>query len=78
MLPVSYLFFVNLSKLVKVNNSIMESENDNDTFTGTPPDLKRAAEEVANNILPSKSKELYEAEYKNFKEYCTKQKGWKD
>lgn len=40
----------------------------------TPPELRKSAEEAANDLLPSKSKKLYEATYKAFVEWKSRHK----
>lgn len=43
-------------------------------FECTPPELREAAQETVLELLPKKSKELYEKEYTRFKEWCTEHK----
>ncbi|KAB0804449.1 hypothetical protein PPYR_01419 [Photinus pyralis] len=45
----------------------MEAEND---FTCTPPDIRKAAQEATENLLPAKSKPAYEKAYQAFTEWC--------
>lgn len=44
----------------------MEEEQN---MASTPPELRRSAEEAANDLLPAKSKKVYEATYNGFVEW---------
>ncbi len=43
-------------------------------FSLTPPDVRDAALNVVNNLLPSKSSAKYEASYRKFKSWCSSKK----
>ena len=45
------------------------SESDDD-LNLTPPEIKEMAEKISSELLPQKSKERYEAQYKAFKKWC--------
>lgn len=42
--------------------------------TGTPPEMREAAQTVYNNLLPTKSKNVYMKAYYNFKDWCLNKK----
>lgn len=46
-----------------------ENDEDEEFFDFTPPGLRETAEVVTNNLLPTKSKNLYETTYTKFTEW---------
>jgi integrase len=50
----------------------MNDENDDIYLSTTPPEIGAAAQSVTRNLLPEKSKELYEKRYDLFMDWCKK------
>lgn len=48
--------------------------SDSDSFAGTPPDITETAKNINLNLLPAKSKLIYEKRYSNFISWCEKKK----
>lgn len=48
----------------------MDVESDEEVFGGTPPEIVLAAKEVTLNLLPEKSRKLYEKAYGCFIKWC--------
>jgi hypothetical protein len=42
---------------------VMETDNEEENFIGTPPEVTQAAAEATNNLLPEKSRYQYERAY---------------
>lgn len=49
----------------------MNSDSDDDyVISGTPPEIRKLADAVSLDLLPSKSRKLYEKEYETFTTWC--------
>lgn len=55
-------------------NEIIHEESDEEMNFGTPPDVAEAALNVSNNLLPEKSKVIYEKRYNQFLQWCMSKK----
>lgn len=53
---------------------IFQEEIDEEIIFGTPPDVAEAARNVSNNLLPEKSKIIYEKRYNEFIQWCMRKK----
>lgn len=42
-----------------------------DELSCTPPELRKTAQEAINNLLPKKSREVYEKDFQRFELWCT-------
>jgi hypothetical protein len=48
---------------------VIETDNEEENFIGTPPKVTQAAAEATNNLLPQKSRYQYERAYTIFDEW---------
>jgi hypothetical protein len=48
---------------------LTETDNEEENFTGTPPEVTQAAAEATNNLLSEKSRYQYERAYNIFDEW---------
>lgn len=53
---------------------VSDSEADEITDYCTPPDISNIAKEVTSNLLPTKSREKYNLQYKLFMDWCSAKK----
>ncbi len=51
-----------------------DSESADSYFQGTPPEIAESAKTITLNLLPEKSKNKYEKQYKIFCEWCAVKK----
>lgn len=61
-----------------ISDSKMSISSDDDEIflQSTPPDIVANAENAINNLLPSKSREKYEAVYQTFMDWKTEKKNY--